>query len=150
MTRADIAKPATADTVNGLHNADQLRSSIGSEVKPARSTKQAGRRSRDKGNRIEREIIDRRKALGTRAERYALSGARRFSDKGHDVDIYLFGRDESPLVAKVKGRKNGAGCATLEKWLDEFDALFLRRNSADPLVLVPWRIWTHILERVRR
>jgi hypothetical protein len=49
----------------------------------------------------------------------------------------------------VKSRKNGAGFTTLEAWLNEYDALFLRRNNADPLVLLPWRIWARILERVR-
>jgi hypothetical protein len=34
---------------------------------------------------------------------------------------------------------NGAGFTTLERWLGEFDVLFLRRNNADLLVLVPWR-----------
>jgi hypothetical protein len=38
----------------------------------------------------------------------------------------------------------------LERWLGEFDALFLRRNNADPLVLVPWRMWARIVEQVRR
>ena len=109
----------------------------------------SGARHRQKGNRIEREIVDRHKALGTHAERYPLSGASRFRGSGHDIDIYLFGREDAPIVGEVKGRKNGAGFTTLEKWLDEYDALFLRRNNADPLVLLPWRVWARILERVR-
>jgi TPR repeat protein len=44
-------------------------------------------------------------------------------------------------------RKNGAGFATLESWLADFDILFLRRNHADPLVLLPWRIWRSPLQR---
>jgi Holliday junction resolvase len=109
-----------------------------------------GRKSRDKGNRIEREVVDRHKALGVHAERYPLSGASRFRGSGHDIDLYLFGRDDAPIVAEVKGRKNGAGFTTIEKWLAEYDALFLRRDNADPLVLIPWRLWARILERVRR
>lgn len=109
-----------------------------------------GRASRDKGNRIEREIVARHLELSIKAERYPLSGASRFRGSGHDVDIYLFGADETPVVAEVKGRKSGAGFVTLEKWLGEYDALFLRRNSADPLVVVPWRIWARLIERVRR
>ena len=42
--------------------------------------------------RIEREIVDRHRALGVHAERYPFSGASRFRDSGHDVDVYLFGR----------------------------------------------------------
>jgi hypothetical protein len=110
----------------------------------------SGARHRRKGNRLEREIVDRHKALGIHAERYPLSGASRFRGSGHDVDLYLFGRDEAPVVAEVKGRKNGAGFTTLERWLGGFDALFLRRNNADPLVLLTWRMWARILEQVQR
>jgi hypothetical protein len=33
---------------------------------------------------------------------------------------------------------SGAGFATLERWLGDADALFLRRYRADPLVVLPW------------
>src|SRR5215831_7134141 len=101
----------------------------------------SGVRHRQKGDRCERELVERHLDLGIHAERYPLSGASRFRGSGHDLDIYALGRDEPPLVAEVKARKDGAGFVTLESWLGEYDALFLRRNNADPLVLVPWRIW---------
>ena len=107
----------------------------------------SGARPRRKGDRIERELVDRHKALGIHAERYPLSGASRFRDSGHDVDVYAFGRDAAPLVAEVKARKDGAGFTTLEKWLGEFDLLFLRKNNADPLVVVPWRVWARLLTK---
>jgi hypothetical protein len=109
-----------------------------------------GRQRGLKGDRIEREIVDRHKALGIHAERYPLSGASRFRGSGHDIDFYLFGRDEAPAVAEVKSRKGGAGFTTLERWLAEYDCLFLRRNNADPLVLLPWRMWVRIIERVQQ
>jgi Holliday junction resolvase len=109
-----------------------------------------GRRSRAKGDRIEREIVSRHSAIGVKAERYPLSGGSRFRGSGHDVDIYAFGKDEVPLVAEVKSRRSGAGFVTLEKWLGEYDCLFLRRNSADPMVLLPWRVWALLLQRGRR
>jgi len=105
----------------------------------------SGARHRQKGHRIERELVERHRDLGIHAERYPLSGASRFRGSGHDVDIYAFGRDQAPLVAEVKGRKNGAGFVTLESWLSDFDALFVRRTNADPLVVLPWRIWVRIL-----
>jgi Holliday junction resolvase len=109
----------------------------------------SGARHRRKGDRLEREIVDRHKALGIHGERYPLSGASRFRGSGHDVDLYAFGREQAPIVGEVKGRKNGAGFTTLEKWLGEFDVLFLRRNNADPLVVLPWRMWARLLERRR-
>lgn len=107
----------------------------------------SGARHRRKGDRCEREIVERHKALGVHAERYPLSGASRFRGSGHDVDIYVFGQEQAPIVGEVKGRKNGAGFVTLEQWLGEFDVLFLRRNNADPLVVVPWRIWAQIISK---
>jgi Holliday junction resolvase len=110
----------------------------------------SGARHRRKGDRLEREVVARHRALGIHSDRYPLSGASRFRGKGHDVDIYPFGTSEAPIVAEVKGRKTGSGFVTLEKWLGEYDALFLRKNNADPLVLLPWRVWARLLERVRR
>jgi hypothetical protein len=109
----------------------------------------SGPSHRRKGARLEREIVDRHKACDIYAERYPLSGSSRFRGNSHDVDIYLFGRAEAPIASEVKGRKNGSGFATIEKWLAEHDALFLRRDSADPLVVLPWRMWACILKRVQ-
>jgi hypothetical protein len=110
----------------------------------------SGASHRRKGNAIEREIVDRHKALGIHAERYPLSGASRFRGKGHDLDVYIWGRDEAPAVAEVKARRDGGGFAMLERWLSDYDILFLRRNNSDPLVVAPWRVWAQLLDRVRR
>jgi Holliday junction resolvase len=110
----------------------------------------SGARHRQKGGRIERELVDRHEALGVHAERYPLSGASRFRGSGHDLDIYVHGRDAAPLIAEVKARANGAGFTTLDRWLGEFDVLFLRRDRADPLVLLPWRAWAALLAKIPR
>jgi Holliday junction resolvase len=110
----------------------------------------SGAGNRRKGDRVERDLVDRHKVIGVHAERYPLSGASQFRDSGHDIDIYAFGKAELPLAVEVKARANGAGFTTLEKWLANYDALFLRRNGADPLVLLPWRVWARILGEVRR
>jgi hypothetical protein len=70
--------------------------------------------------------------------------------RGHgvDVDVYAFGADAAPLVCGVKTRGNGAGFATLECWLGDADALFLRRDRPEPLVVLPWRIWVRMVERL--
>jgi hypothetical protein len=109
-----------------------------------------GRRSRAKGNRIEREIVQRHFALGIQSERYPLSGASYFRGHGHDIDLCIFGQDEESLFVEVKSRKSGNGYATIENWLADCDVLMQRRNNADPLVCVPWRVWARLLERVRR
>jgi Holliday junction resolvase len=99
----------------------------------------SGARHRRKGDRIEREIVEAHRAVGVHAERYPLAGANRFRGSGHDIDLYIFGKDEAPAVAECKARKSGGCFVQLEKWLGEYDALFLRRNHADAFVLLPWR-----------
>jgi Holliday junction resolvase len=110
----------------------------------------SGARHRRKGDRCERELVERHEALGVHAERYPLSGASRFRDSGHDLDVYAFGREEAPLVAEAKARKSGGGFVQLERWLGEYDALFLRRNNTDPMVVLPWRTWVALLAKVPR
>ena len=110
----------------------------------------SGARHRQKGDRIEREIVALHRALGIHAERYPLSGASRFRNSGHDLDLYINGPDAAPAVAEVKARKNGAGWTVIERQLGSFDALFLKSNNRPPLVVLPWRVWTDLLAKVRR
>jgi Holliday junction resolvase len=106
-----------------------------------------GRTSQRKGGRIEGEVVALHKDIGVHAERHPLSGASHFRGAGHDLDIYARGKEEAPFVAEVKARKNGSGFVQLETWLADFDCLFLKRNNADPLVVLPWRIWRSLLQR---
>jgi Holliday junction resolvase len=108
-----------------------------------------GRASRRKGDGIERELVNLHRELGIHCERYPLSGASRFRGSGHDIDLYVRGRDAAPLVAEVKSRANGQGFAQLEKWLGDYDALFLRRDRADALVLLPWRTWVELIRPLK-
>jgi len=110
----------------------------------------SGARHRQKGDRIERELVERHHAIGVHAERYPLSGASRFRGSGHDLDLYPFGREEAPIVAESKARKNGEGFTQLETWLADYDVLFLRRNNADPMVVLPWRVWAALLAKIPR
>ena len=92
-------------------------------------------RHRRKRDRIEREIVDRHKMLGVHAERYLPSGVSRFRGSAHHIDFCLFSRAQAS-VSEVNVCEGGVGFTTLERWLAEYDALFLRRNNADPLVLL--------------
>lgn len=103
--------------------------------------------SRRKGARVETEIVNRHLGLGVKAEKYPLSGATHYRGSGHDIDVYAFGEEAAPLVAEVKARKAGKGFTQLERWLDEYDLLFLRKDGEPPLVMMPWRVWQLILER---
>jgi Holliday junction resolvase len=110
----------------------------------------SGARHRRKGDRVEREIVALHLELGVYSERVPLSGASRYQGNGADVDIYVFGKDEPQIVAEVKARRGGSGFKILESWLGDNDALFLRRDHAEPIVTLPWRTWAALVARVRR
>ena len=104
-----------------------------------------GKASRDKGARIEREIVALHKEIGVHAEKVPLSGGARYRGNSTDVDIYPRGKEEAPLCSEVKGRKNGQGFKTIEKWMGEADILFLRRDRTSPIVILPWLIYAKLL-----
>ena len=105
--------------------------------------------SKNKGSRVEREIVERHIAIHVEACRVPLSGAA----GGHfGGDIWLWppgysqGMDP-PLIAEVKARKSGAGFITLEGWLGALDILFLRRDRQEPMVVMPWATYAKLMEK---
>lgn len=92
-----------------------------------------GRSSKRKGDRIERELVALHRELGIEAARVPLSGAAG-GDFSGDLHLTL---GERRLRAEVKTRGNGDGFKTLERWLGGNDLLFLRRDWAEPPVLLP-------------
>jgi len=110
-----------------------------------------GKASRDKGARRERQIVDLHRDSGIRAERVPLSGAMKFRNtEKTDVDVYARGDEEAPFVCEVKARASGEGFKTLEGWLGEADALFLMRDRAEPLVVLPADRWLELVKMARR
>lgn len=107
-----------------------------------------GKASRDKGLRRERAIVQLHTASGLRAERVPLSGAVRYRGNGADVDLYVRGAE--PLKAEVKARAGGMGFRTLDRWLGDNDALFLVRDRATPLVVLPLPVWLEVAGRSAR
>ena len=94
-------------------------------------------RSRDKGNRIEREMVHRHLDNGVFAERVPLSGSAGGSFSG-DLRI-------GSLRGEVKARRAGQGFKTLERWLGDNDLLFLRRDRAEPIVVMEWQTYMQIM-----
>jgi Holliday junction resolvase len=101
----------------------------------------SGRSSRTKGSKIEREVVHLHRDLGIDAHRVPLSGA----VTGYKGDVLIKHNDRN-LVAEVKARGSGAGFVTLERWLGEHDMLFLRRDRAKPMVLLPWGTYVRLLK----
>jgi hypothetical protein len=98
----------------------------------------SGRKSKRKGDRIERELVARHRALGLAAQWVPLSGAAGGLFAG-DVLVPGVGRIE------VKARAQGSGFVTLTRWLGTADALVLRQDHAEPLVVLPWATYSRLV-----
>ena len=105
---------------------------------PAQEKKRGGRASRDKGNRLERAIVRVFQDHGVGAERVPLSGSTGGSYSG-DLTVPILGRD---LVVEAKARANGF--ARLYSWLEGRDALIIKADRRDALVVLPLRLAAEI------
>ena len=97
---------------------------------------------REKGARVEREIVTRHKAIGVHAERVPMSGASAYTHDA-DIDVYPFGRDAGALIGEVKARAKLP--KTMLDWLGENDLLFMKQNRQEPVVMMPWRVYEQFL-----
>ncbi len=93
---------------------------------------------RDKGARVEREIVNLHQGVGMATKKVSRSGY-----EGEDLHI-------GDLRVEVKARRNGNGFSTLEKWLGDCDVLFLRRNNAKPMVYLPWATWIRLVKALAK
>lgn len=100
-----------------------------------------GKKSRDKGNRVERLLVNKLKEAGLDAQRVPLSGACQ-GDFAGDIQIKL---ENQTLLVEVKARKNGQGFKVLEGWLGDNDMLFLKRDNQEPLVTLKWETLIELL-----
>lgn len=93
----------------------------------------AGKHSRSKGARIEREIVALHDEIPVAAEKVSRSGY-----TGHDLMI------ADTFKAEVKARANGF--ALLKRWLGNNDLLFLREDGQKhPTVVMSWETYVNLL-----
>ena len=91
-----------------------------------------GKMQRNKGKRVELEIVNLFKSWGLRAMRVPLSGATEYA-KG-EIDVYPKNRD-APLIGEVKARKSGY--KTVIDALGENDFLVVRIDKKEPFFVLP-------------
>src|SRR6516164_10508062 len=91
-----------------------------------------GRGARQKGNRLERALVNRLQGAGFAAERVPLSGAAR-GRFGGDLSVPLLGVDR-----RVEVKSRGSGFKQLYEWLNGADLLIVRADRSEPLVVVPF------------
>lgn len=105
----------------------------------------AGKRHKQKGDRVERRIVALHKMAGVVAERIPLSGAAGGSYTG-DVRIDTDVADEGCLLGEVKARREASGWKTIKGWLGNNDVLFLVEDCHEPLVVLTWASYHLLLQ----
>ena len=103
-----------------------------------------GRKSRDKGNRLERALVAQLQAAGFGAERVPLSGSLGGRWTG-DITLPLLGRD---LVVEAKTRGNGF--RQIYDWIENRDLLALKANRKDVLIVIRLRQAVEIAKAAER
>lgn len=95
--------------------------------------------SRNKGSRIEREIVRKHDDAGLPCEKISRSGY-----TGPDLECL------GEFKGEVKARKGGKGWATIEGWLEGSDFLFLRQDRRDPIVVMTWDMYVDFAHALLR
>lgn len=115
-------------------------------------------RSKQKGDRVERQMVKLLQGIGLEAERLCLP-AQAGKHVNGDLEVG-FGQAVSaatglPIVlAEVKARANAHGWKTLAGWLAKKDILLLKQDRELPIVAVRWwlfeRLVSELIRRVSR
>ena len=92
---------------------------------------------KNKGSRVEREIVHLHRDMGIDAKRVPLSGAA----EGFKGDVII-----GDMVSEVKSRKGGQGFATISRWLGDNDLLFVKEDRKEPLVVMPWKTYEKLIK----
>ncbi len=103
-----------------------------------------GRKSRDKGNRVERHLVNLLQDAGFAAERVPLSGSAGGSYIG-DLTVPILGVDR---CVEVKAR--AAGFRQIYAWLEHRDLLVVKADRLEPLVVLPLRLAIEIASAAER
>jgi hypothetical protein len=90
----------------------------------------SGIKSRRKGCRFELAIARLLQDAGLGAEKISRAGY-----SGGDLTCPCLGRD---LILEVKARARGF--SQIYEWLQDRDALIIRADRREPLVVVPWKL----------
>ena len=93
------------------------------------------------GTRVERELVQKLEAEGVTAWRVPMSGS---LGGALSADIKI-GKDRGCSV-DVKARAGGGGFSTIEKWLGNNQALFLKRDRQEPMVVLEWEMFIELIK----
>ena len=99
----------------------------------------SGRSAKTKGTRVERELVQKLEAEGVTAWRVPMSGS-----LGGSLSADIKIGKARGFSVEVKAR--GGGFSTIEKWLGNNQALFLKRDRQEPMVVLEWEMFIELIK----
>lgn len=101
-------------------------------------------KSKSKGDREERDVVNIHRELGLTVMRTLEAGARSDGSDTWDIDLYWRGKENTPLIGECKLRAKGF--KQIYEWLGENDFLTIRSDRNERLYVVPESLWLNLME----
>ena len=99
------------------------------------------RSAKQKGLRLENEVVKLLQQAGLKARRQPGSGV--YQDFPHDVELRV---GEKRFIVECKARKNSF--QTLDGWLGKADLLVVKVDRGEPRVYLPLRVLIELVDRI--
>lgn len=112
--------------------------------KRTRTPAQRARSARQKGNRVEREVLDYLRELGLQARLTQHSGATADKSEKGDLLFYIPGT-AIEVRTEVKARADDTGFKKLLRWLGKNDMLVVRQDRKQPFYVLPQRTFENLI-----
>lgn len=101
-------------------------------------------KAKRKGYAAEIWLRDQHLGQGIPCERVPLSG---LMGGKYDGDLAIPDVENAEFRAESKARKSGAGFKVLEKWMQDKQIMFLKRNHQNPLVVMDFATYLKLMKR---
>ena len=101
-------------------------------------------KSKDKGSREERAVVDLLRSMGYEAQRTLEAGARSDGTNTYDIDWFR-DKDGAACIGECKVRKDGF--ALIYRWLGENDFLTIRADRKERLYVLPERFFVELIKK---
>lgn len=93
-------------------------------------------KSKQKGDREERSVVEFFRDNGIYAQRTLEAGARSDGSNTWDIDVYFDGIEGAARIGECKMRKEGSGFKQIYKWMGENDFLTIRMDRSPRLFVL--------------
>lgn len=102
-------------------------------------------RNKNRGDELEREIVNLMRKHGFRCERTLERGARSDGSATWDIDLYVDG--DTAMIGECKRKKSGF--KFLYESLGDNDFLAVRQDRSDRLYVLPERVFLDLIKQIK-